>query len=92
MKVTAMCAQCILDQTKQGKQPRFNPVVGELDDNGTIHVTCDKNHYGVFLYNSRRYEVLLGRTSPLAMTQQTIGRMTWKSAKISRSSIKHFSE
>ncbi|WP_123648088.1 hypothetical protein [Lysobacter enzymogenes] len=46
-------------ETKQGKQPRFNPIVGELDDNGTIHVTCDKKHYGVVLYNSRRYEVLV---------------------------------
>ncbi len=54
-----MCPQCILEQTKQGKQPRFNPIVGELDDNGTIHVTCDKKHYGVVLYDSRRYEVLI---------------------------------
>lgn len=59
MKVVAMCPQCILEQAKQKEQPRFNPIVGELDDNGIIHVTCEKKHYGVVLYNARRYEVLV---------------------------------
>jgi hypothetical protein len=59
MKVIAACPKCILDQSKEGKEPRFNPVVGELDDNGNVHVTCEHKHYGIVIYNARRYDVLM---------------------------------
>jgi len=59
MKAIAACPQCILEQSQDGKQPHFNPIAGELDDSGIIHVNCDKGHYGVVLYNARRYEVLV---------------------------------
>jgi hypothetical protein len=59
MKAIAACPTCILEQSKDGKQPRFNPVAGELDDNGSIHVTCEHKHYGVVVYNERRYSVLV---------------------------------
>ena len=59
MKAIAACPKCMLDQTIEGKQPNFNPIAGELDDSGIIHVNCDSGHYGVVLYNARRYEVLV---------------------------------
>ena len=59
MKVLAVCPQCMIDQSKDGKQPGFNPIAGELDDSGIIHVNCEKGHYGVVLYDARRYEVLV---------------------------------
>jgi hypothetical protein len=59
MKAIAACPTCILEESKDGKQPRFNPVVGELDDNGSIHVTCEHKHYGIVVYNERRYSVLV---------------------------------
>ena len=59
MRVIAACPQCILAQSKDGKQPRLNPITGELDDNGSIHVTCENGHYGIVVYDARRYEVLV---------------------------------
>ena len=59
MKVIAACPTCILEHSKGGKQPRFNPIAGELDDNGSIHVTCEHKHYGIVVYNARRYDVLV---------------------------------
>jgi len=59
MKAIAACPTCILEQSKDGTQPRFSPVVGELDDNGSIHVTCEHRHYGIVVYNERRYNVLV---------------------------------
>ncbi|MHB1617664.1 MAG: hypothetical protein ACYCUX_10425 [Metallibacterium sp.] len=59
MRAIAACPICILEQSKGGKQPAFNPIAGELDDNGSIHVHCDQGHYGMVVYNARRYEVLV---------------------------------
>lgn len=59
MKAIAACPTCILEQSKGGKQPRFDPVVGELDDNGSIHVTCEHEHYGIVVFDERRYSVLI---------------------------------
>lgn len=59
MKVIAACPTCIHEQSKNGKQPRFNLIAGELDDNGSIHVKCQHEHYGIVVYNERRYSVLV---------------------------------
>lgn len=59
MKIIAACPTCLQEQSERGKQPAFNPIAGELDDNGSIHVTCDHGHYGIVIYDSRRYEVLV---------------------------------
>jgi hypothetical protein len=59
MRVLAACPKCILEQSKKDKQPRFNPIAGELDDNGSIHVTCEHGHYGIVVFNARRYDVLV---------------------------------
>lgn len=59
MKAIGACPQCFLDQTKDGGRPRFKPINGELDDSGIIHVNCESGHYGVILYDARRYEVLV---------------------------------
>ncbi|WP_260296009.1 hypothetical protein [Sedimenticola hydrogenitrophicus] len=36
---------------------------GELDDVGYVHVSCDKGHQSIVVYDSRRYEVLLQSAS-----------------------------
>ena len=59
MRVIATCPICLQEQSEGGKQPRLNPIAGELDDNGSIHVTCGHGHYGIVVYDSRRYEVLV---------------------------------
>ncbi len=59
MRVIATCPTCLQKQSEGGKQPSFNPIAGELDDNGSIHVTCEYGHYGIVIYDSRRYEVLV---------------------------------
>lgn len=59
MRVIAACPKCIAEQSIGGKQPIFNPIAGELDDNGNIHVTCENGHYGIVVYDARRYEVLI---------------------------------
>jgi len=71
MKTIAACPDCIQEQSKDGKQPKFNPIAGELDDNGIIHVTCDRGHYGVVLYNARRYEVLVKSAARAALDGYT---------------------
>lgn len=59
MRIIAPCPTCLQEQSEGGKQPRFNAIAGELDDNGSIHVTCEHGHYGIVVYDSRRYEVLV---------------------------------
>jgi len=36
---------------------------GELNDVGYVHVSCDKGHQSIVVYDSRRYEVLLQSAS-----------------------------
>gem|GEM_PF-2264797 len=55
MRTIAACPVCIEAQAKPG----FNPLSGELDDCGYIHVNCDQGHYGIVIYDARRYEVLI---------------------------------
>lgn len=71
MKTIAACPDCIQEASKDGKQPKFNPIAGELDDNGIIHVTCDRGHSGVVLYNARRYEVLVRSAARAALDGYT---------------------
>lgn len=71
MKTIAVCPDCIEAASKDGRQPHFNPIAGELDDNGIIHVTCDQGHYGVVLYNARRYEVLVKSAARAALDGYT---------------------
>lgn len=71
MKVIAACPDCIKEQSENGAQSRFNPIAGELDDNGLIHVTCERGHYGVVLYNARRYEVLVKSAARAALDGYT---------------------
>ena len=59
MRTVATCPVCIEAQAKSGAKPAFNPIFGELDDSGYIHVNCDQGHYGVVIYDARRYEVLI---------------------------------
>lgn len=59
MRTIATCPVCIEVQAKSGDNPAFNPLSGELDDCGYIHVNCDQGHYGVVIYDARRYEVLM---------------------------------
>lgn len=71
MKAIATCPKCFLEQSEDGKQPNFSPIAGELDDRGIIHVTCDRGHYGVVLYNARRYEVLVKSAARAALDGYT---------------------
>lgn len=71
MKTIAACPDCIHEASKDGRQPKFNPIAGELDDNGMIHVTCDRGHHGVVLYNARRYEVLVKSAARAALDGYT---------------------
>lgn len=71
MKTIAVCPDCAEEAAKNGKQYEFNPILGELDDNGMIHVTCDRGHIGVVLYNSRRYEVLVKSAARAALDGYT---------------------
>lgn len=59
MRTIATCPICIEVQAKSGAKPAFNLLSGELDDCGYIHVNCDQGHYGVVIYDARRYEVLI---------------------------------
>lgn len=59
MRSIAACPVCIEAQANSGVQPAFNPLSGELDDCGYIHVNCDQGHYGIVIYDARRYEVLM---------------------------------
>jgi hypothetical protein len=61
----------MIEQSKDGQQPPFNPIQGELDDDGIIHVTCDLDHYGVILYDARRYEVLVRSAARAALDGYT---------------------
>ncbi|MNV10709.1 hypothetical protein D3C71_1012460 [compost metagenome] len=71
MKTIAACPDCIGEASKDGAHPRFNPIAGELDDSGIIHVNCDKGHYGVVLFNARRYEVLVRSAARAALDGYT---------------------
>lgn len=71
MKTIAACPDCIQEAAKDGAQPEFNPIAGELDDNGIIHVNCDRGHYGVVLYDARRYEVLVKSAARAALDGYT---------------------
>ena len=59
MRTVAACPACLEAQTASGVQPAFKPLSGELDDCGYIHVNCDQGHYGIVIYDARRYEVLI---------------------------------
>jgi transcription termination factor NusB len=59
MRTIATCPVCIEAQAKSGAKPAFKPLSGELDDCGYIHVNCDQGHYGIAIYDARRYEVLI---------------------------------
>jgi hypothetical protein len=59
MRIIVACPVCLDTQAVSGAQPAFNPLSGELDDCGYIHVNCDQGHYGIVIYDARRYEVLI---------------------------------
>lgn len=59
MKAVATCVICFEELISSDSQPGLNPLSGELDDCGYIHVNCDKGHYSIVIYDARRYEVLI---------------------------------
>ena len=59
MRSIAVCPTCTNEQIAAGQQPRPPVITGELDDNGSIHVQCDKGHIGIVLFNKRRHQVLV---------------------------------
>lgn len=59
MRTAAVCPVCLEEQAKSATSPVLSPLSGELDDCGYIHVECAQGHYGVVIFNARRYEVLM---------------------------------
>jgi hypothetical protein len=59
MRSVAVCPVCIERRVAKGDKSIPTPLSGELDDCGFIHVTCDDNHYGIVVYDARRYEILV---------------------------------
>lgn len=59
MRSIAVCPVCLEAQVAQGVQVAPKPISGEVDDCGYIHVNCDEKHYGIVVYDARRYQVLI---------------------------------
>jgi len=58
VRATAICPVCFYEtHGLAGSRPK--EVLGELDNNGHIHVRCEKGHYGIAVYDARRYQVLI---------------------------------